>query len=88
MELEFEAAGSLCVAEVFRINGQEANVEDFGHAEFKHARNRYGCADMRFVPDKPREKVLAKYGISEDEYQEIADKLRRELSFGRCSLCE
>ena len=90
MELKLQFAGSYCCTEKFEINGIEAEYEDFGEKRDNDAENapEYGCGDMQFFPQNSTEKILKKYDISEEEYQEICEKLEKGLSFGNCSYCE
>ena len=89
MELELEIFDFLCAARKFKINKVKANVNDFGNTldhSPGHAES-YGCGNMRFVPNKPTKKVLEKYDITKEEYQEVCDKLEKGLSFGKCGWC-
>ena len=48
---------------------------------------KHGCGNKVFVAKPATQKVLQKYGITIDEYNEIADVLVAGLSFGYCGLC-
>lgn len=79
-----------CAVSTFRINGIEADHCEFG-AQYDHdldnPQEPGACGDMRFDVTPPTDYTLAKYGISPDEYQLIANKLAEGLSFGDCGLC-
>ena len=81
----------MCWCPVFTIKGIKADSDDFGekddidcNCEDKPFR---GCGNMIFTPKPPTQKVLDKYGITVDEYNEIASVLEDGLSFGYCGLC-
>ena len=42
---------------------------------------------MRFEPQSPTKEVLAKYNITEEEYNKICDELEDKLCVGRCGWC-
>ena len=90
MELECNAYGSLCGLSNFRINGIEAEEEDFGehHDHHPELAEDYCCYDMKFTAKEPDPSVLLKYGITTEEYNEVCKKLDEELSFGNCGWCE
>ena len=89
MKLEFETYGAYCGMETFVINDVKAREEDFGESsdEAPDDAEDYGCGDRRFRRDPATPAVLEKYGITQDEYDEICDKLEEELSFGKCGWC-
>ena len=81
----------MCWCPIFTIKGIKAAADDFGenddidcHCEDKPFR---GCGNMIFTPKPATQKVLDKYGITVDEYNEIASVLEDGLSFGYCGLC-
>ena len=80
---------ALCHAEEFTVKGQEADEDDFGNGDDVDPCNApdYGCGNRHFTPKQATQEVLVKYGITEDEYKEIASALEEKLSFGRCALC-
>lgn len=84
-----ESMGSLCAMDSFFINGIYAQYEDFGSKYDHDSYNApdYGCGDMRFDPEPSTPQVLAKYGISEEEYDIVCEFLREKLDFGRCGWC-
>lgn len=89
MTLEIESYECLCELKHFSINGIDAEYEDFGtkkDIDMGKAED-YGCGDMRFLPKPATERVLEKYGISNEEYDLICGKLEKELSFGNCAWC-
>jgi len=73
----------------FVINGINANSSDFGGQGdmSPETAEEYCCGDMQFTRNPSTPDVLAKYGITEDEYAEICEKLEGGLSFGRCGWC-
>lgn len=89
MDLKLKFFNSYCSTKEFTINGKEADYTDFGdkYDQDSACAPNYGCGDMVFEPKEPTKEILKKYGITEDEYYKIADKLERGLSFGRCALC-
>lgn len=89
MELKCEAMHALCAMEIFVINGVEADYEDFGE-KYDDAPNRakdYRCGNMVFKEKRHTKGVLDKYKISIDEYYEVCDWLKEELSLGACCWC-
>jgi hypothetical protein len=86
MELKLEIFGALCSTSEFEINGIAADSDDFGDQDDHDQENAedYACGDMRFERKASTADVLDKYKITEDEYQEIAEKLEDGLSFGWC----
>lgn len=90
MKLELKIADEFCVTEIFRINGIEADSDDFGvqgDEAFDDAVEDDDCGDMQFARTEPTADVLAKYGITKTEYHAVAEKLEEGLSFGSCGLC-
>ena len=80
---------STCELETFTINGKAADSSDFGDTfdHNKRIKKHYGCCDMRFEPQSPTKEVLAKYNITEEEYNKICDELEDKLCVGRCGWC-
>jgi len=89
MKLELEFGDALCFTSTFKINGINADSDDFGEKYDRDTENAedYGCGDMQFTRIEPKSEVLEKYGITEDEYFKIAEKLEGGLSFGCCGWC-
>ena len=87
----------LCCTKVFTIKGKEASKYDFGEQDdFDNGYNNDGegyddepggCHCMTFTAKEPTKEVLDKYGITVEEYNQIAAELERGLSFGYCGLC-
>lgn len=90
MDLELKFGAYLCYTPVFRINGKSATSDDFGekYDRSPETAEDYACGNMRFTRIPPTETVLAKYGITPEEYAEIASQLEEGLSFGCCGLCQ
>lgn len=89
MKLELEFGECLCYCRNFKINGKQADEDDFG-AKFDRSPETaqpYSCGDMQFTRNPPTAEVLSKYGITIDEYNEIAAQLEKGLSFGCCGWC-
>lgn len=90
MKLELTFSGASCYPCVFRINGIDAEDDEFGDKEDKaheYAEEYGGCGNMQFESKPATKGVLDKYKITQEEYTEIANKLESGLSFGRCSQC-
>ena len=89
MILKLEIYGALCSTSVFKINGIDADSDDFGSQgdNDKDGAEDYGCGDMTFERNQPGNAILEKYKITEKEYHQIAQKLEDGLSFGSCGWC-
>ena len=89
MNLKIEVYDALCSLKTFIINGISADEDDFvdncdhdkGNAE------DYACGNMQADIKSSTNKILTKYSISEDEYQDIASKVAELVSFGECGWC-
>lgn len=90
--MKVEMSGPYCSElRVFRINGIEADTDDFGVSEDREpeAAPPYGCGDRKFYTyECPSKEVLKKYHITSSEWEEIGEKLEAMLDWGRCALCE
>ena len=89
MKLTIKVYGCLCSLSRFQINGINAEQDEFGEQGDQDQINAedYGCGDMRFVGHNATTKILEKYGISNEEYNEIVAELEDKLSFGSCGWC-
>ena len=76
-----------CQTDNFLINGVHADSDDFGRQYDDSPSDDVYCGNMVFVPSDPSQSILDKYGITEQEYWCIAEKLQDGLSFGACDLC-
>ena len=78
-----------CGAEKFKINGVPASIYNFGAFLDKSPETApiYGCGNMCFVAHAPTEHVLKTYGITIEEFREIADTLVEKLHIGSCDYC-
>lgn len=78
-----------CRLEVFTINGNDANYDDFGnmHDHDTKSIEPYTCVDMYFEPKHSTKEVLEKYNITEKEYDTICYELEGELHVGSCECC-
>jgi len=89
MVCHVKSMGALCALENFTVNDVEADYSDFVEKydhDYDNAED-YGCGDMRCDILDSTNDVLEKYGITEEEYQEIAEKVSVELNFGCCGWC-
>ena len=79
----------ICYCPIFTIKGQKADQYDFGEGDDIDFANKpeKGCGNKVFTPKPATQKILDKYGITIDEYNEIASVLEEGLTFGRCALC-
>ena len=78
-----------CGLREFLINNETADVDDFVEY-FDHSPASapdYGCGNKCADILPATDIVLKKYGITNDEYDEIASELQSELSIGMCSMC-
>ena len=85
-----KVAECLCWCEEFTVKGIKADQDDFGELDDREPQSatKYrGCGDMHFTPKPCTTKVLDKYGITCEEYNDVADALEECLSFGRCGYC-
>jgi len=89
MNLQLSFYGSLCATSEFKINGIDADSDDFGdhYDASPETAEDYGCGDKVFEPKEPTPETLAKYGINGPEYELVANALRDGLSFGNCGWC-
>jgi len=89
MKLKIESYSALCALRKFSINNINADMDDFvdqyDHAP--HLAEDYACGDMRADIKPTSEDVLTKYGITINEYNEIAEKVAEKVSFGCCGWC-
>lgn len=89
MAHEISFYGALCSTNVFKVNGKNADYDDFGCKDdlSPETAEDYGCGNMTFTPRAPSAETLSKYGIDELEYWTIANALADGLSFGECGWC-
>ncbi len=89
MEIKLNFYGSFCATSEFKINGMEAESDDFGNKgdDSPESAEDYSCGNMVFIRNPPNSEVLKKYKITIEEYGEIAEKLKEGLSFGSCGMC-
>ena len=89
MKLEIEVYEALCALSTFKINDIKADKDDFVD-RYDHApedAEPYGCGNMKADVIPMTDKVLTKYNISPNEYNEIAEQVAEKLSFGACGWC-
>ncbi len=89
MKLKLEIFDSLCATELFVVNGINADSCDFGIQgdNGEDDEEDYGCGNMVFERKADTNEILKKYNITKEEYEKIAEKLERRLSFGCCGWC-
>lgn len=76
-----------CVDEEFIVNGKKAEVSDFGLV-YNHGTGKTNCCEsMRFESIEPTNKVLRKYRINLEEYDEICSCLADKFTIGKCDIC-
>lgn len=78
-----------CSTKIFKINGINADQYDFGDMEDGGVEN-YACQNMHFVPNyskEYRQAAMLKYGITNEEYLGVCERLRDELYVGECGWC-
>jgi hypothetical protein len=87
MKIEIKVPTAMpCRPEVFKINGVNAELEDFGSIE-KEQGGWYSCKNIRFQHKLPTTAVLQKYRISLEQYAEVVRELERRLDLHSCSMC-
>jgi hypothetical protein len=92
MKYKIEAFDALCSLRTFTVNGKDANSYDFfeQHDEGSAYAEEYpygACGNMKGRPIRATEKVLKKYGITEEEFNKIALEAAEAVSFGDCGWC-
>lgn len=90
MNLHTKPYHALCALQQFTINGIQAYESDFGSGsdEDPGEAEEYSCGDRRWRGRASTPEVLAKYGITQEEYDFICERLSSELSFGSCGWCQ
>ena len=87
MKIEIAYSNRDCHGIILTLDGKTADFSDFGYLEEVGETPDYGCAERHYHGKFSTPEVLAKYGISEDEYATIVDHLRGEVFFGSCDEC-
>lgn len=89
MKLELDIYSAICETKRFVINDINATYKDFGEKfDASPDKNKPTiCGNMIFMPIKPSQHVIDKYGITLSEYDYICKKLQSCISFGTCRLC-
>lgn len=87
LDLEIQTYYALpCSLEVFKINGQDADLEDFGSTcTCGDCMLSECCSDFKKI--KPTSKVLQKYRISGSQFYQICDELKEKLHVEYCGWC-
>ena len=89
MKLEIEVCTALCSLSIFKINGIDADEDDFVN-KYDHSPEiveAHACGNMQADIISATDEVLTKYGISLEQYNEIAQEVSEKLSFGCCGWC-
>lgn len=85
LRLEVETYETMpCELQTFRINGIDAELEDFGMV-VKEEFDGYECTDIRF--EETNQPPLGKYGLTYEEYDEVCQVLSSTFKIGRCDWC-
>lgn len=89
MNLELVIYDCLCAIDIFKINGIEADYDDFGNKADQDpcSAGDHCCGDMQFIGKAATHEVLGKYSITQAEYDAIVSELAEKLSFGSCGWC-
>ena len=90
MTYRIEVFTHLCATKMFVINGIIADELDFGYGEDVEWENAspYVCKNRQFIIDRSlMPGTCDRYGISENEFEQIAAELKEKLSFGECGWC-
>lgn len=72
------------IFKVFKINGIEADINDFGMVETEELVD-FGCSRL-FIPSSFTRSIRDKYKINQREFIQIADRLKHELTM-ECDWC-
>jgi len=91
MKLVMIPYGALpCSLKVFTINGQDADKTDFGSQKDtgREYAEDYACGNNEFIPyEVPDIRVLERYNITREEYDEICQELCTVCHVGTCGWC-
>lgn len=82
-------AYSPCTLEIFTINGQEADAEDFGHLDgYRSEYKSRTCICRHFIVEEDKkEEAMKKYHLTEEEYEEVCEELKEEYYIKGCNTC-
>lgn len=90
MDIVIKPCGSLpCELEEFKINGKKADKDDFGEKDGVCTID-YGCVCRTFVVEDDENRIsntMEKYGLTREEFNDVAQRLESVLDVGRCWLC-
>lgn len=88
MKLIIKSYGSClpCELEEFKVNGIDADIEDFGSIEREGSCFKYNCSQT-FNYKLPTDEVINKYGITLADYSDICDELSEKLRVFGCGMC-
>ena len=89
MKIKINLYNQFCDITRLVVNGIEASYHDFIDM-YDHDQSNaplHGCGDMRADRKEPTPGVLARYNITEDEYEEIVKELQKTVNFEYCMKC-
>ena len=91
MDLEISTPSCLCSVEL-TINGINGDIDDFGirdwETEYDEDADDFSCSCV-WEPAEPSKSVCEKYGISEEQFREVAARIGDELKpFTNCGWCD
>ena len=88
LELEIVPFGSFpCALEKFKINGIDADIEDFGTCCSCGDCMLSECCNTFCSIEKPKQGILRKYNISLSQYDYICNELEDKLYVDNCGWC-
>ena len=88
--------GLPCRPKTFEIKDKKALLEDFGKyvdGDKKECDNKeivnWGCYKRFFevIPYEDNKKIAEKYGLTEKEYNELVEDLKKTFAIGTCDWC-
>ena len=99
IQLELSTSAPCSSADIFKINGKDAAIHDFGFAETRPLSEEelmgacYGCELEGFSgwdkSDEEYSKTLKNYGLTPEEFDEVVRYLDNEMiSVGSCCMCD
>lgn len=81
---------ALCSLKTFTVNGKEVRDPDefFSQDDIgsEYAED-YACGNMQGTAAKSTPEILEYYGITEEEFNKIAEEAAEAVSFGECGWC-
>ena len=77
-----------CKLEVFRVNGIDTDVSNFGYTKKSPVGNNELLCNREFVRELPSEELLSYLKITLSEYKQICDELEKQLQLRNCKVCK